>query len=265
MATPKRERKRVSKQVRNERQASARQRATARRQRRVGFVSILLVVIIGVFGVLSATNSGNRDPKDQSAARSKPTVAQGQTSCPAADGSSPRQIFFEREPGRCIDATKRYEAVMKTTAGTMHFELRPGRAFKAVNNFVFLARYHFYDGLDFHRVLKDAFIQTGEPTAKGVTGPGYFFRDDGLPLSGSDYVPGALLFAHERPNENGSQILIVSGAQGATLEPVFPLFGKLSRGMEVLERINATGTSDIGKPSTRYRVIGIEVSELRST
>lgn len=261
MATPKRARKRVSKQVRNERQLSARQRATARRQRRVGFVSILLVVIIGVFGVLSATNAGNRDP-DKKASKSAPTVLQGQTSCPAADGSSQRQIFFEREPGRCIDATKRYEAVMKTTAGTMRFELLPSRAFKAVNNFVFLSRYHFYDGLDFHRVLKDAFVQTGEPVAKGVTGPGYFFRDDGLPLSGAEYVVGSLLFAHERPNENGSQILIVSGPQGATLQPAFPLFGKLTKGMEVLERINATGTGMIDKPSTRYAVISIDVNEL---
>ena len=255
---PKRER--VSKQVRAERQAGARKRDAARRQRRAAFVSILLVVIIGVFGVLSATGKGEKQQDSNAATAS--TAKQGQTSCPKPDGTSPRQIFFEKEPGRCIDATRRYEAVIHTTAGTIRAELYPAKAFRAVNNFVFLARYHFYDGLGFHRVFKDAFIQTGEPTAKGVTGPGYFFNDDGLPLSGAEYVPGSLLFAHERPNENGSQILIISGTQGATLQPAFPLFGKVTKGLDVVETINAGGSNDVNNPAKRYAVIGIDVNEL---
>ena len=250
-------RKRVSKQVREERQAAARRYKTTRRQRIGAFVvsgvTILLVLILFSFGVGGGGLNGKGKTADT------PTTEVGQVSCPREDGTSPRQTYFNRAPGRCIDATKIYDAVIRTTAGTMTAELYPGRAFNAVNNFVFLARYHFYDGLPFHRVLKDTYAQTGDPTAPGVTGPGYQFPDDGLPSFSSEYVLGALLYAHEASNENGSQVLFITGNQGATLNPTFPLFGQVKKGLDVLARLNSGAGDNTSTPVTRYSIQTIEV------
>jgi cyclophilin family peptidyl-prolyl cis-trans isomerase len=143
----------------------------------------------------------------------------------------------------------------------MTAEIYPGRAYNAANNFIFLARYHFYDGLPFHRVLKDTFIQTGDPVAPGITGPGYEFPDDGLPASSSQYVRGALLFAHEAADANGSQFLIISGPGGVGLNPSFPLFGQIKKGLSVLDRINAGAGTNANTPALRYSVKEITVTE----
>lgn len=258
MPNNKRGRTGISKQERQVRQAQAR-RAQSDHKRRRGFLYAVTIGIVGLlfsFGVLGQNLRGKPDK-----AKNTTTTQLGQVSCPRADGSSPRQLVFDHAPGRCIDATRTYEAVIRTTAGSLTAELYPDKAFNAVNNFVFLARWHFYDGLPFHRVLKDTFAQTGDPVAPGITGPGYEFRDDGLPASGTDYVPGSLLYAHEAANKNGSQFLFILGPGGATLNPTFPLFGKVTKGMDVLDRINL-GAADDGSatPKARYNIISIDVS-----
>lgn len=259
MPNAKRTRKQMSKQERVQRQNAAREAERLRKQRKSIFaaVSIGIVGILVVFGIVG-TNPKNRKALNQTTVPTQP----GEIACPKADGSSKRQTLFDAEPGRCVDSTVIYEATIKTTAGTMVVELYPARAFRAVNNFVFLARYHFYDGLPFHRVLKDAFAQTGDPLNPGVTGPGYEFKDDGLPSSSSAYVKGALLFAHDRANANGSQLLFIVGPNGQTLNPTFPLFGQVKQGLDVLDRINrGANPQDIANPSARYSIIGVDVVE----
>jgi cyclophilin family peptidyl-prolyl cis-trans isomerase len=212
--------------------------------------------VLVVFGVTTGNFRGKNNSTQTTA-----TTSVGDVSCPRADGSSPRKLIFDHAPGRCIDATRTYVAVIKTTAGTMTAELHPDRAFNAVNNFVFLARWHFYDGLPFHRVLKDTFAQTGDPVAPGITGPGYEFKDDGLPNDSTAYVPGALLYAHEAANQNGSQILLILGPGGATLNPTFPLFGQVVKGLAVLDKLNAGAGDTTSTPKIRYNIISIDVSE----
>jgi cyclophilin family peptidyl-prolyl cis-trans isomerase len=257
MPNNKRGRSGVSKQERQVRQAQARQ-AQVERKRRRGFLYAVTIGIVGIlfaFGILGQNLKGKGNSSETT-----PTTSLGQVNCPKADGSSPRQLVFDHAPGRCIDATRVYVATIKTTAGTMRAELYPARAFNAVNNFVFLARWHFYDGLPFHRVLKDTFAQTGDPVAPGITGPGYEFKDDGLPNSGSQYVLGAMLYAHEAANRNGSQLLFIVGPGGATLNPTFPLFGQVTKGMDVLDRINRGAGQNASTPAARYNVISIDVS-----
>lgn len=258
MANQKRDRKRISKQERQVRQQQARKAEDARKRRRgLGYgVTIAIVVILFGFGVVGGSLRG----KGKTADTTPSSVAAGQVSCPKADGSSARQLYFEQAPARCIDATRVYEVTITTTAGKIEAELYPSRAFNAVNNFVFLARYHFYDGLPFHRVLKDTFAQTGDPTAPGITGPGYVFKDDGLPASSSQYVRGAILFAHEATDQNGSQILLVTGNLGSTLNPTFPLFGQVTRGFDVLAKIDQGGAANTATPIIRYSIIGIDVT-----
>lgn len=259
MPNAKRARKQVSKQERAARQAAAREAARVRKQRRGIYFAVAVGIagILVVFGIVG-TNPRNRNNTNETTATTSVT---GQTPCPKADGSSKRQVLFDKEPGRCVDSTAVYEAEIKTTAGTMTVELYPARAYRAVNNFVFLARYHFYDGLPFHRVLKDTFAQTGDPLNPGVTGPGYEFKDDGLPTSASAYVKGAVLFAHDKADTNGSQILFIIGEQGQTLNPTFPLFGQVKKGLDVLDRINRGASSDVANPGARYSIIGIDVTE----
>lgn len=255
------DRKQPSKQERQQRQAAARAAEQNRKQRRgVAYaVSLGIVGILVVFGVMGQGLRGNKKEN----VTTDTTSPIGQVSCPRTDGESPRQLFFEKEPPRCIDATRTYIAKFDTSAGKFEAELYPSRAFRAVNNFVFLARFHFYDGLPFHRVSKDTFIQSGDPVAPGITGPGYVFADDGLPASNNSYQPGALLFAHEKSNDNGSQFLIISGPGGQTLNPTFPLFGQVTKGLDVVMRVNAGAGQQVGTPAVKYviRTIEIEVKK----
>jgi peptidylprolyl isomerase/peptidyl-prolyl cis-trans isomerase B (cyclophilin B) len=249
----------VSKQERQQRQAAARSaQAERRRQRGVfAYLAIGVAAILFVFGVLGQNLRG----KDDGKARGTATTVAGAIACPREDGKSKRQVIFEHAPGPCVDKTKTYDAVFETTAGRMTFQLFPSRAYNAVNNFVFLARYHFYDGLPFHKVAKDTFVQTGDPVQPGITGPGYEFADDGLPDSSSAYVTGALVYAHESANTNGSQILLITGDLGQTLKPVFPLFGRLKQGFNVLAKINAGASNDINTPLIRYAIQSIDIRE----
>jgi len=91
------------------------------------------------------------------------------TECPAPDGSSPRQTKFSGEMPMCIDPAKQYQATIVTNHGTMTAFLHPGNAPRTVNNFVCLARYHYFDGLTFHRIIKDFVIQGGCPEGTGAT------------------------------------------------------------------------------------------------
>jgi cyclophilin family peptidyl-prolyl cis-trans isomerase len=250
-----------SKQERAALQSAARQAQQNRKQRRgVGYaVAIALVAILFTFGVLGQ-NLNNKGKKSGKTATTAQNVT-GRPPCPKEDGSSKRQLIFDAAPGECIAHNKIYEAVIQTTAGNMTVELYPSRAYNAANNFIFLARYHFYDGLPFHRVLKDEFIQTGDPVAPGITSAGYEFPDDGLPASSSLYVKGAMLYAHEAADANGSQILIISGPGGVTLNPTFPLFGQVKKGFRALDKINAGAGTNVNTPALRYSIKSIEVHE----
>ena len=103
--------------------------------------------------------------------------------CPPTDGSAPKRQRFDAEPPMCIDVAKRYTATMTTSKGTLVIALDPVTAPRTVNNFVFLARYHYFDGIVFHRIIPGFVIQGGDPEGTGRGGPGYRFADE-LPKPG---------------------------------------------------------------------------------
>ena len=133
----------------------------------------------------------------------------------------------------CIDPAMSYSAEMVTTLGTMVIQLDAVTAPKTVNNFVFLARYHYYDGIIFHRIINGFMCQGGDPKGTGTGGPGYKFADE-LPKPGR-YEVGSIAMANSGPNTNGSQFFLVSGQSGVRLPPQYSLFGKIVKGLEVLE------------------------------
>ena len=147
---------------------------------------------------------------------------------PNVDGSSPQQRKFDEEPDMHIDPNKRYVATMVTSHGTMVFALDPLAAPRTVNSFVFLARYHYFDGIVFHRIIPGFVLQGGDPTGSGSGGPGYRFADE-LPNSGK-YKVGSLAMANAGPDTNGSQFFVISGPDGVRLPPLYSHFGEVVSG-----------------------------------
>jgi len=177
---------------------------------------------------------------------------------PAADGSSPKRQKFSAEPPMCIDPARRYTATMTTSKGTMVIALDPIAAPRTVNNFVFLARYHYYDGIVFHRVIPGFVLQGGDPEGTGRGGPGYRFADE-LPKPGR-YQIGSLAMANAGPNTNGSQFFIISGPDGARLPPQYSLFGAVVSGGDVVTAIDAVGTRS-GTPTERVVIESVTIEE----
>ncbi len=138
-------------------------------------------------------------------------------------------------PPMTIDVSKTYRVTMETTKGTIEIDLYPQHAPLTVNNFVFLTREGFYNGLTFHRVIKDFVIQGGDPTGRGSGGPGYRFRDEVTdnPLK---HEAGVISMANAGPNTNGSQFFITHTPQ-PHLNGRHTVFGKVVAGMDVVYAI----------------------------
>jgi cyclophilin family peptidyl-prolyl cis-trans isomerase len=177
---------------------------------------------------------------------------------PAADGSSPQQRSFDEEPPMIIDTAKRYVATMATSHGSMVIALDAGAAPRTVNSFVFLARYHYFDGIVFHRIIPGFVLQGGDPTGTGTGGPGYRFADE-LPAAGR-YQVGSLAMANAGPDTNGSQFFVISGNDGVRLPPSYSLFGEVVSGLEVVATIDKVGTSS-GKPKERVVIESVTIEE----
>jgi cyclophilin family peptidyl-prolyl cis-trans isomerase len=180
------------------------------------------------------------------------------TDCPPADGSAPKTQKFSGPPPMCIDPAKRYTAVMSTSKGDMTLALDPIAAPKTVNNFVVLARYHYFDGIVFHRVIPGFVLQGGDPEGTGRGGPGYRFEDE-LPAPGR-YELGSLAMANAGPDTNGSQFFIISGPDGMRLPPQYSLFGKVVTGLDVVADINSIGTPS-GSPKEKVTINSVTITE----
>jgi cyclophilin family peptidyl-prolyl cis-trans isomerase len=180
------------------------------------------------------------------------------TECPPADGSAPKKQRFDGPPPMCIDPSKRYTAVMSTTKGDMTIALDPVAAPNTVNNFVVLARYHYFDGINFHRIIPGFVLQGGDPQGDGRGGPGYKFADE-LPPAGR-YELGSLAMANAGPDTNGSQFFVISGDSGIRLPPQYSLFGKVVKGLDVVADIESVGTQS-GKPTETVTINSVMITE----
>jgi peptidyl-prolyl cis-trans isomerase B (cyclophilin B) len=142
---------------------------------------------------------------------------------------------WNRPPEMQIDPEKTYTATIGTDRGTIELELYPQHAPKTVNSFCFLAGEGFYDGLSFHRVIRNFMIQGGDPTGSGRGGPGYRFEDEtlGNPLK---HETGVISMANAGPNTNGSQFFITHSPQ-PHLDGRHTVFGKVTGGQSVVDSI----------------------------
>ena len=181
------------------------------------------------------------------------------TPCPAEDGSSPVRREFREPPPMCVDPSKRYTATMETSMGTLTIALDAATAPLTVNNFVVLARYHYYDGVIFHRIINGFMCQGGDPTGTGRGGPGYRFADE-LPKPGR-YEIGSLAMANAGPNTNGSQFFLISGPNGAGLPPQYSLFGKVVQGLDVVDAMQRVETDRNDRPLTDVTINSVTITE----
>lgn len=143
---------------------------------------------------------------------------------------------YKSYPSMQIDASKSYSATIQTERGTIELDLFADAAPKTVNNFVFLARDGFYDGLTFHRVIPDFMSQGGCPQGDGRGGPGYRFEDEVGSSNPHRHERGSLSMANAGPNTNGSQFFICHGPQ-PHLDGRHTVFGKTTSGQDVVESL----------------------------
>ena len=151
------------------------------------------------------------------------------------------------------------EAVMHTNAGPITLELFDDAAPKTVENFRTLASDGFYDGLIFHRVIRDFMIQGGCPQGTGTGGPGYEFEDE---INDHKIVRGALAMANAGPNTNGSQFFIVTTEAAPWLDGKHTVFGRVTSGMEVVDAISQVETDANDKPREPVVIERVELAEL---
>lgn len=177
------------------------------------------------------------------------------SACSSKQWSSP--------PPMSIDQSKEYQATIKTNFGDIVVQLFPEDAPIAVNNFVFLARQGFYDGVKFHRVMKGFVIQGGDPTGTGTGGPGYKFADEEVTR---DYIAGTLAMANASPNTNGSQFFITLVDLSGQLPKNYTIFGLVASGFDVVQQIGNVSVTkatsgELSLPTVDVHIDSITIEE----
>jgi cyclophilin family peptidyl-prolyl cis-trans isomerase len=162
---------------------------------------------------------------------------------------------WNRPPPMTIDENKRYSAVMHTEKGDITIELFPKDAPVTVNNFVFLAREGYYDGVTFHRVIPGCMAPGGDPTGTGSGGPGYSFKDE---FSDRKHETGTVSMANAGPHTNGSQFFICYAPQ-RHLDGRHTIFGRVTEGMDVVRQLRERDPGRDRQPGDT--ILGIDIIE----
>ncbi len=287
VGTEKRERQKANRQARLER-LGAEQKAAERRSRLTLFaiIAVFVFAVLVLFRLAGGSDDENviDDPAVSTTTTAPSTTTDpdapvpvaisvpepggeltGETPCPAEDGAAERITSFAEPPPMCIDTAATYIAEIDTTKGTYTVELDASAAPATVNNFVALARYHYYDGVAFHRIIPGFVVQGGDavgPTP-GVGNPGYQFEDelpDPDPDTGLAYAVGSLAMANSGADTNGSQFFVVTGETGVNLPPQYSRFGEVVDGMDVVMAIEAVGT-ETGSPTEEVVINSVTITE----
>ncbi len=252
----------------------------AKRNRRMAILGgvLALVVVIGAVVALTGSDDSSEESVDASDG-STTTVASdaaelpapptgitlsAATECPPETGSEQRVQKFAGPPPECIDPAATYTATFATTEGEFTATLDSQQAPIAVNNFVVLSRYHFYDGVPFHRIVPGFVIQAGDGDGApwGNNDLGYEFEDE-LPTDSSAYTDYSLAMANAGPGTNGSQFFVVLPGGGAQLQPNYTKFGQVIEGTEVVDAIGSLGTAT-QEPSKVVLIESVTITETPS-
>ncbi len=271
MGTAKRERQKAGRQARIE--EARREQKKAENRRRFTTAAIFAGVFVALFLVLAFVRRNDNQPTEQSTSGTTATTSSpgtllplgasitGPTPCPPADGTAQRTTSFSEAPPMCIDPNKTYTALISTTKGDFTIALDAKKAPNTVNNFVVLARYGYFDGVPFHRVIPGFVVQGGDATGNpaGTGDPGYQIGDE-LPSSVAEYVPGSVAMANSGPNTNGSQFFIWTGPNPLP-GPQYSLFGQVTQGYDTTVKAISDGGSPSGTPSDPVTITTVKITE----
>ena len=216
-------------------------------QRRNLIGAAAAVAVVAVIGVAAWALWGGQDTTSTAGGSSAAGAP-----CPPKGGTDERITSFDGPPRECIDPSKAYTAKITTSEGAFTVALDAKAAPTTVNNFVVLARSHFYDGIPFHRVVPDFVIQAGDPTDTddptqlGAGGPGYTIPEE--PPADGSYAKYDLAMAKtQEPNSTGSQFFVVTGDPAPLISsPTYSLFGNVTDGKDV---VDAIGNARVGGPN----------------
>ena len=257
MPTDKRARQRAGAQARRE--AMARQKKRRRQIRSSIIVAIVAVVVVGSVYLITRHSSTPTVPATPQGKLDAIAVKAG---CPASTSTRANNLKFATAPKLTISTTATYDATVKTDVGSFVISLDPKEAPTTVNSFVFRANKGFYSCVIFHRVIPGFVDQTGDPTGTGRGGPGYSIPDEYPPKASNpadQYPIGSVAMANTgQPHSGSSQWFVVTGAHGASLGNTYTLFGTVTSGMNVVQKINKDGTS-AGTPKLTHRILSIKI------
>lgn len=298
MPTEKRARQRAA---REQKQAVIQKSRKRRRNTRRGIG--LAIVAAAIVGIVFLVNSGSKSATPTTTTtttRATTTTSTFPTpttqpltttalapTCPPATGSTKRVVLFTAAPPPCIPATSVWDATFKTSLGNIVVQMPAASSFLAVNNFVFLARYQFYNGTFFHRVIPGFAVQGGDPTGTGTGGaveggtsglqkygyPGYAFTGNTPPASCSAkptqaacYQPYDLVLANKgTAASDGSQFFFVLPGGQTQLQPLYTIFGKVISGSSVVDKIGALGgPAPDGTPKVKVYLLSVTVTQVAS-
>jgi peptidyl-prolyl cis-trans isomerase B (cyclophilin B) len=207
----------------------------------------LLAVLTASLLIAACGGSSSKTPAESTA-----------TATPAA-----KQTATPSQPFADLEASKTYVATVKTSYGAFQITLDAKRAPKTGGSFKSLADKKFFDGLTFHRIVPDFVIQGGDPKGDGTGGPGYSVIE--TPPQDLKYTKGVVAMAktqNEAPGTSGSQFFVVIGSGAEQLPPDYALLGKVTQGMDVVERIGKVKADpSTGVPSTKVVIKSIRVTE----
>jgi cyclophilin family peptidyl-prolyl cis-trans isomerase len=219
--------------------------------RRWIILAVFTVIAVGVVAAVLISRAGG----DSS---STSTSASGADGCKQVEAPQPKKVSL-KAPKQTLKPGEEATAVVQTSCGTFKIALDTERAPKTANSFAYLSEEGFYDNLTFHRIVPEFVIQGGDPLGTGTGGPGYKVVEK--PPANLAYTKGTVAMAKssaEPPGSSGSQFYVVTGAD-AGLPPEYALVGKVSEGLDVVERIGKLGTaSEKPKQTVLIETITIE-------
>lgn len=234
--------------------------------------AVALSLFLGIGSLMTTVGASAQGTPDASPAASPAAEAIEGTpvddlGCWSADPDSSVMGYpqWPGAPEMKIDPSKTYHATIETNRGPIVIQLYADVAPNTVNNFVCLATEDYYDGVIFHRIMRDFMVQTGDPTGTGRGGPGYTINDE-LPGDELNYVPGTVAMANAGPNTNGSQFFINHKNNTATLQKNYTIFGQVVEGMDTVTTIAEVpvGTNPNGElsdPAVTITVLDITITE----
>jgi cyclophilin family peptidyl-prolyl cis-trans isomerase len=225
---------------------------------RVAVAAFALVLVAGACGSSSHTTSSASSAPSSSTTAAGPTTAlhYGTGACPPATPPAVRPKTFNDAPSKCIKDGVDYGAVVTTSEGTFTIDLLEHDAPGTVNNFVVLARWGWFNGGGFHRVVPRFVIQAGGVPADRAN-PGYTIPDE-LPPWLRSYVAGSVAMANRGPDTGASEWFVCLDCSKLPSAD-YPIFGKVTSGMDVVQKIEALGTGD-GPPSKPVTITSVTIT-----